>query len=116
MADKRSVGRKSRVAEIVETEPEQWLQEGLPVPEVLAKYEKIVPGGAARLLDLSEKRAVREQRLEHSLKVTRMLLGAATGILGGVLLLNGSELAGLIVVLAAVGIVILSRDGGKITL
>lgn len=105
MADKRNVGRKTEEIE----KAELALEAGLPAPEVLAKYEKIVPGGAARLLELAEKRIVKEQRLEHGLRIARVVLAAATGVLGGVLLLGGSELAGLIIILAAVGILALNR-------
>ena len=35
--------------------------EDLPSPDELAKYEKIVPGGAERLIELAEQRAAHRQ-------------------------------------------------------
>lgn len=95
--------------------------EGLPAPEELAKYEKIVPGGAERLIELAEQRAAHRQAterraLEAEVKAGQVrtiigfVLALSTGILGGMLLLQGSELAGLILILidaaALVGVTI----------
>lgn len=84
--------------------------EGLPAPEELAKYEKIVPGGAERLIELAEQRAAHRQAterraLEAEVKsgqvrtIIGFILAFSVGVLGGMLLLQGSELAGLILIL-----------------
>jgi len=84
--------------------------ENLPSPEELAKYEKIVPGGAERLLELAEQHATHQQTtesraLEAEIKAGRVraiigfILAFGAGLLGGTLLLRGSELAGLILIL-----------------
>lgn len=98
--------------------------EGLPAPEELAKYEKIVPGGAERLIELAEQRAAHQQAserraLEAEVKANQVrtvigfILALSTGVLGGMLLLQGSELAGLILILidaaALVGITVYGR-------
>lgn len=81
----------------------------LPEPEVLVKYEKIVPGGAERILELAEQQASHAQKLESrqletsaKLRLVRQiitfLLALGTGALGAALLLSGSELAGLLVI------------------
>lgn len=84
--------------------------EGLPSPEELAKYEKIVPGGAERLIELAEQRVAHRQAterraLESEIRAGQVrtiigfILALSVGILGGMLLLQGSELAGLILIL-----------------
>lgn len=127
MADERSVGRKvkkvAEVDEVARVEAEQ--AEGLPTPEVLAKYEKVVPGGAARLLELAlererhehamEKRTLEtEIKLEKFKQVAKFILALVAGVFGGMLLLNGSELAGLIIILvdaaAIVGVAMWKKE------
>lgn len=82
----------------------------LPTPEELAKYEKVIPGGAERILEIAEQnarhqRASEERALSAEIRTTRIsqaivcLLALVACILGGMLLLNGSELAGLIIIL-----------------
>lgn len=82
----------------------------LPAPDDLAKYEKIIPGGAGRLLEMAERRTEHQQTLEReSLKAEirgqkwrlamTFVLALVAGVFGGVLLLNGSEIAGLIIIL-----------------
>ena len=82
----------------------------LPAPEELAKYEKIIPGGAERILELAEQQAsqhnaLEARRLETSVRTTRIrqamifVLALSAALLGGALLLQGSELAGLMIVL-----------------
>lgn len=98
--------------------------EGLPSPEELAKYEKIVPGGAERLIELAEQRAAHREAterraLESEIKsgqvrtIIGFVLALSIGILGGMLLLQGSELAGLILILidaaALVGVTLYGR-------
>lgn len=103
-------------------EPQPTTLEGLlPDPDILARYEKIVPGGAERILELSEQRSAHAQLMaEQTLKTTArtkrikqvitFVLSLGAGILGGALLLQGSELAGLLIVLidaaALVGVTI----------
>lgn len=116
MADKRSASRKGKKVVVAETEAASLETEqtrGLPTPEVLAKYEKVVPGGAARLLELAleherhtqamEKRTLEtEIRLEKFKQAAKFILALTAGVFGGMLLLNGSELAGLIIILVDV--------------
>ena len=82
----------------------------LPSPTVLAEYEQIVPGGAARLLDLAATRAQQARELERKTTESQIFLAKfrqaafftlalTAGIFGGLLLLSGSELAGLMVIL-----------------
>ncbi len=82
----------------------------LPEPEELAKYEKIIPGGAERILELAEQqsahaRELEDRQLETSAKlklvkqVITFFLALGTGALGAALLLDGSELAGLLVII-----------------
>ena len=77
--------------------------------EELAKYEKIIPGGAERILELAEQQASHAQELENrqletsaKLKFLKhlitFLLALGAGALGAALLLAGSELAGLLVI------------------
>lgn len=81
----------------------------LPEPEELAKYEKIIPGGAERILELAEQdcrhnRELESRQLETSAKLKFLkhlitfLLALGAGALGAALLLAGSELAGLLVI------------------
>lgn len=81
----------------------------LPEPEVLVKYEKIIPGGAERILELAEQQAshaheLESRQLETSAKlklvcqIITFLLALGAGALGAALLLAGSELAGLLVI------------------
>ena len=98
--------------------------EYLPSPDELAKYEKIVPGGAERLIELAEQRAAHREAterraLEAEVKAEQVrtiigfILALSVGILGGMLLLQGSELAGLILILidaaALAGVTIYGR-------
>lgn len=96
---------------------EAELIEGLPTPEVLAKYEKIVPGGAARLLDLAEQREQQEREMEQKAfqaevylekfkQAAHFVLALVAGVFGGMLLLQGNELVGLIIILADVAVMV----------
>lgn len=93
----------------------------LPAPEELARYEKVVPGGAERILEMAEQQSRHRREMEErsvsaeirGAKLKQILtfaLAFATGVLGGALLITGSELAGLMVLLvdaaAVVGIVV----------
>lgn len=100
----------------------------LPAPEELARYEKVVPGGAERILEMAEQQSRHRREIEErsvsaeirgaKLKqVLTFVLALATGVLGGVLLITGSELAGLMVLLvdaaAVVGIAIYGNRGAE---
>lgn len=85
------------------------LSPNLPDPEELAKYEKVIPGGAERILELAERQFEEEstlaaRKLETSARTTRIkqiitfVLALAGIALGSTLLLQGSELAGLLVI------------------
>lgn len=99
--------------------------EGLPSPEELAKYEQIVPGGAERLIELAEQRAAHREAterraLEAEIKASQVrtvigfTLALSVGVLGGMLLLQGSELAGLILILLdAVALVAVTLYGHR---
>ena len=82
----------------------------LPTPELLAQYEKIIPGTAARLFELAENHAIQKRELERKTCETQLFLAKCkqlayfalaliTGIFGGIVLLSGSELAGLMILL-----------------
>lgn len=82
----------------------------LPTPELLTQYEQILPGSAARLFELAETRATQKRELERKTCETQLFLAKCkqlayfalaliTGIFGGVVLLGGSELAGLMILL-----------------
>ena len=86
------------------------LSPNLPEPEELAKYEKIIPGGAERILELAEQQFEQEgtlaaRELEARVRTTRIkqlitfVLTLAGIALGSALLLQGSELAGLLVII-----------------
>ena len=98
--------------------------EDLPSPDELAKYEKIVPGGAERLIELAEQRGPQtpptvrgapgsRNKTEQISTIIGFILALSVGILGGMLLLQGSELAGLILILidaaALAGVTIYGR-------
>lgn len=100
----------------------------LPNPEELARYEKVVPGGAERILEMAEKQSMHRREMEDKAvsaeirgarikQVLTFALALATGVLGGVLLISGSELAGLMVILvdaaAVVGIAIYGNRGAE---
>lgn len=99
---------------------------GLPNPEELAKYEKVIPGGAERILEMVETDARHRQEREiqearNQIRTTRIkqlitfVLVLVAGVFGGVLMVSGSELAGLIIVLIdAVAVVGIAVYGGKI--
>ncbi len=99
---------------------------GLPNPEELAKYEKVIPGGAERILEMVETDARHRQEREiqearNQIRTTRIkqlitfVLVLVAGVFGGILMVSGSELAGLIIVLIdAVAVVGIAVYGGKI--
>lgn len=100
----------------------------LPAPEELARYEKVVPGGAERILEMAEQQSMHRREMEDKAvsaeirgtrikQVLTFVLALATGVLGGVLLISGSELAGLMVILvdaaAVAGIAIYGNRGSE---
>lgn len=100
----------------------------LPAPEELARYEKVVPGGAERILEMAEQQSMHRREMEDKAvsaeirgtrikQVLTFVLALATGILGGILLISGSELAGLMVILvdaaAVAGIAIYGNRGSE---
>lgn len=100
----------------------------LPAPEELARYEKVVPGGAERILEMAEQQSMHRREMEEKSvsaeirgakmkQVLTFVLALAAGVLGGVLLITGSELAGLMVLLvdaaAIVGIAIYGNRGAE---
>ncbi len=100
----------------------------LPAPEELARYEKVVPGGAERILEMAEKQSKHRREMEEKAtmaeirgaklkQILTFVLALAAGVLGGVLLITGSELAGLMVLLvdaaAIVGIAIYGNRGAE---
>ncbi len=89
----------------------------LPSPEELAKYEKVIPGGAERILEIVETNARHAQESERKMveaearlakvrQIVEFVLALAAGVLGGILLLEGSELAGLIIILMDAAMVV----------
>ena len=101
------------------------LLQTLPAPEELARYEKIIPGGAERILELAEEQtshncAIEARRLETSVRTTRIrqamtfILALSAALLGGALLLQGSELAGLMIILIdAISVALITLYGNK---
>lgn len=94
---------------------------GLPDPEELAKYEKIIPGGAERILEMAEadarhRLACQDKDAQSRVRTARIkqlmtfVLALVAGVFGGILMVMGSELAGLIIILidavAVVGVVV----------
>ena len=121
---KAKVEAKEKGSEGRMTEVEMAVLEELPSPEELAKYEKVIPGGAERILEMAENQARYQQeaeqqvlaasvRTERILQAITFVLALVAGGLGGALLLNGSELAGLIIILidaaALVGITLYGK-------
>jgi len=87
--------------------PQRTVRPGgvLPPPEILAEYDKIVPGSAARILDAFEKqsehrRALEIKAQEAQIADTRrgqifgLVIGLTAIISGSVTAIYGSELAG----------------------
>lgn len=65
----------------------------LPAPEELARYEKVVPGGAERILEMAEKQSMHRREMEEKSvaagirgekmkQVLTFVLALATGVLG----------------------------------
>lgn len=112
-AGKKRVGRAKAVIEaeaVSGAKTEMAVLEELPSPEDLARYEKVIPGGAERILEIVETNARHAQESEKKMleteakmgklrQVVGFILALAAGTLGGMLLLRGSELAGLIIIL-----------------
>ena len=128
MATRQSGGRvaknKNQLVESAEQKVQNLLAD-LPDPEDLAKYEKIIPGGAERILEMAENQARYQQEVEVKAVITKartanlkqvtfFILALAAGVLGGALMLMGSELAGLIIMLidavTLVGIAVYGKD------
>lgn len=124
--------KRTKKAEMAKAAEEQTVAtrmlEFLPAPEELARYEKVVPGGAERILEMAEKQSMHRREMEEKSvsaeirgakikQVLTFVLALATGVLGGVLLITGSELAGLMVILvdaaAIVGIAIYGNRGAE---
>lgn len=110
MANKRKTVAAETTNPTVKAEAPRTTLDFLPDADELARYEKVVPGGAERILELAEKKAQHQHELEErglaaEIRAARIkqaltfVLALATGALGGALLLMGSELAGLIVIL-----------------
>ena len=100
---KAKVEAKEKGSEGRMTEAEMAVLEELPSPEELAKYEKVIPGGAERILEIVEQNARHAQESERKIveaearlarirQVVEFVLALAAGVLGGILLLDGSEL------------------------
>ncbi len=114
---KAKVEAKEKGSEGRMTEAEMAVLGELPSPEELAKYEKVIPGGAERILEIVEQNARHAQESERKIveaearlarirQVVEFVLALAAGVLGGILLLDGSELAGLIIILMDVAAVV----------
>lgn len=125
---KAKTAKKSDKTEVVRTEITEPMMtrvmDFLPAPEELARYEKVVPGGAERILEMAEQQSMHRREMEEKSvsaeirgarikQVLTFVLALAAGVLGGALLITGSELAGLMVILvdaaAVVGIAIYGK-------
>lgn len=84
----------------------------IPTPEAFSKYEKVIPGGAERILEMAEERSKHDIEVEKKILATDVRMAKVEQImlyllaivafgLGGALLVMGKEVAGLVVVLAA---------------
>lgn len=87
----------------------------IPTPEAFSKYEKVIPGGAERILEIAEERSKHDIELEKKILATDVRMARTEQILlyllsivafglGGALLIMGKEVAGLVVILAAVAL------------
>lgn len=125
MPAKKATAKTESNTEITETVEPTTAVDFLPSPDVLARYEKIIPGGAERILELGEQRSAHaqlmtERTLQSATRTRRIeqavtfVLALGAGVLGGALLLQGSELAGLLVFLidaaALVGVTIYGKN------
>lgn len=92
--------------------PNQTTENLIPTPDVFSKYEKVIPGGAERILEMAEERSKHEIEVEKKILATDVRMAKAEQAmlyllaiiafgLGGALLMMGKEVAGLVVVLAA---------------
>ena len=74
MATRQSGGRvaknKNQLVESAEQKVQNLLVD-LPDPEDLAKYEKIIPGGAERILEMAELQARHQQEVEVKAVITK---------------------------------------------
>lgn len=130
MAARQNSGGKVKETAATERIAEKMGRSGiysnLPNPEELAKYEKVIPGGAERILEMAEAEAKHHQAYENQeaknrVRTTRIkqlivfVLALVAGVFGGVLMISGSELAGLIIILIdAVAVVGVAVYGGKV--
>jgi uncharacterized membrane protein len=87
------------------TSPRSVRAGGLPPPELLAEYEKVVPGSAQRILDAFEKqsehrRVMEVKAQEAQIADTRrgqifgLIIGLTAILIGSATAIYGSELAG----------------------
>lgn len=124
VAGKKRVSRAKKEEKVVaeeadaqEVATEMAVLGELPSPEELAKYEKVIPGGAERILEIVETNARHAQESERKMveaearlakvrQIVEFILALAAGVLGGILLLEGSELAGLIIILMDAAMVV----------
>ena len=96
----------------------------IPPPQVLAHYDKIVPGAAQRLLQLAEGQAHHRQGIENKIvniqtrgQIFGFILGFITIIGGFIVILSGKSLEGMAMVIGSlaslVGVYIYARKQEK---
>jgi uncharacterized membrane protein len=89
----------------------------LPPPEILARFDEVVPGAAARIIDMAQKQSDHRMDLEKTTvhgELTRSYLGLGSGtivslamIAGGVYcVMNGHDTAGATIVTANLAAVV----------
>lgn len=75
----------------------------LPPPEVLARYNEALPGGAERIVTLAEEQASHRRRMEARGQVLLFAV-VLVALIGGIgLIALGDNAAGLVPVIAAIG-------------
>lgn len=75
----------------------------LPPPEVLARYNEALPGGAERIVALAEEQASHRRRMEARGQVLLFAV-VLVALVGGIgLIALGENAAGLVPVIAAIG-------------
>lgn len=75
----------------------------LPPPEVLARYNEALPGGAERIVALAEEQAGHRRRMEARGQVLLFAV-VLVALVGGIgLIALGENAAGLVPVIAAIG-------------
>ena len=75
----------------------------LPHPQLLNQYNEVIPGGADRIVKLTENQAAHRQSLESRAQVFTFIL-ALVALVGGIVLIAvGDNAEGLVPLVASIG-------------